>query len=96
MNQLTVIMIGLAMGGIARWLLLRQAPGGLPMALLLGTAGAMFAAFLAHELGLPRDHESQRLAVSALGAAILLLGYRLDLSRESPRSTPSHDLNLHR
>lgn len=96
MNQLTVIVTGLVAGAIARWLVLRHAPGGLFMALLLGTAGAMFAAFLAHEFGLPREHDTQRLAVSLFGAATLLLGYRLDLSRDSSRPASSHDLKFPR
>lgn len=80
------------MGGVARWGLLRHAPGGLPMALLLGTAGAMFAVFLGHELGLTRDHDQTlRMMIATTGVVVLLLGYRLDLSRSAQPSSP--DLN---
>lgn len=83
MNQLTIIGIGLAVGTLARWLFLKRAPGGLPLALLLGMAGSMFAAFLAQQMGLPQD-EAAWICLSAVsGAAGLLSAFRMDLSRRA-------------
>lgn len=93
MNQPTAILIGLAVGIFARRLFLRQAPGGLPLALLLGVAGSMFAAFLMLQLGLAREAAAPQFALAIGGAAVLLLGYRLDLARQTTRhSSPIRDL----
>lgn len=89
MNQPTAILIGLAVGIFARRLFLRQAPGGLPLALLLGVAGSMFAAFLMLQFGLARQAAAPQFALAIGGAAVLLLGYRLDLARQTPRRRPS-------
>lgn len=85
MNQPTAIVIGLAVGIFARWLFLRKAPGGLPLALLLGTAGAMFTAFITQHFGVARDQAAWHFVFAVAGAGTLLLGYRLDLSREVNR-----------
>lgn len=93
MNQPTAIVIGLAVGFFARWLLLRRAPGGLPLALLLGTAGSMFTAFLMLHFGLARDEAVLQFLLAIAGAGLLPLGYRLDLTREANRHFhPSRDL----
>ncbi|MGV3662857.1 MAG: GlsB/YeaQ/YmgE family stress response membrane protein [Prosthecobacter sp.] len=89
MNQPTAIVTGLAVGVFARWLFLKQAPGGLPLALLLGIAGAMFTAFLMQLLGVARDAAALQLFLATAGAGVLLLGYRLDLSRGALRHTSS-------
>lgn len=93
MNQPTAIIIGLAVGVFARWLFLRRAPGGLPLALLQGMAGSMFTAFLMLHFGLARDEGGLQFLLTVAGAGLLLLGYRLDLTRESNRHLfPSRDL----
>lgn len=93
MSQPTAIIIGFAVGILARWLWLRRAPGGLPLALLLGVAGSMFTSFLIQQLGLARDEAVLQLLLATAGAGVLLLGYRLDLAREANRHLfPSRDL----
>lgn len=89
-------MIGLATGLCARWLFLKDAPGGLPLALLLGTAGSMFAAFLTQQFGPGHNAPAMQLVAMIGGAAVLLFGYRLDLGQQAGRRpSSSPDLKLH-
>jgi len=93
MNQPTAIITGLAVGMLARWLLLKKAPGGLPLALLLGMAGAMFTAFLMQVFDVARDAAAPQFLLAIAGSSLLLLGYRLDLAREAALPAPtSRDL----
>lgn len=85
MSQPTAIVIGIAVGILARWLLLRRAPGGLPVALLLGVAGSMFTAFLMRQMDIAHDLTSLQFLLAVAGGGVLLLGYRLDLARQANR-----------
>lgn len=93
MSQPTAIIIGFAVGILARWLMLRQAPGGLPVALLLGVAGSMFTSFLMQQFALADDDAPLQFLLATGGASMLLFGYRLDLARDANRHLfPSRDL----
>lgn len=93
MSQPTAIIIGIAVGILARWLWLRRAPGGLPLALLLGVAGSMFTAFLMQQFVLAGENAVLQFLAAMAGAGALLFGYRLDLAREANRHLfPPRDL----
>ncbi len=55
----------------------------------------MFATFLTQQFGLGPERTNVHFFAAVLGAAVLLLGYRLDLSRDADHAISSPDLNLH-
>ncbi len=80
MHILTMIVIGLAIGAVAKMLMPGKDPGGIIVTILLGIAGSLVAGYLAPMIGwYPAG--LMRFAASVLGAMLLLLGYRLVFRR---------------
>jgi uncharacterized membrane protein YeaQ/YmgE (transglycosylase-associated protein family) len=73
-----MVLVGLIAGAIAKLLMPGKDPGGVIVTMLLGIGGALLAGFLGRGLGWygPGD-EGPGIIASVIGAAILLLGYRL-------------------
>jgi len=83
MHILWALIIGLAIGAIAKFIVPGKDPGGIVITMLLGIAGAMLAGFLGRGLGWYREGEPVGLIASVVGAVILLGLYRMTLARRA-------------
>lgn len=81
MELLYTILIGLAAGIIAKFLLPGKDPGGLIITTLLGIAGALVAKYIGQALNWYAEGEAAGFIASVFGAIILLLLYRMTLGR---------------
>jgi len=75
------IVIGLLAGGIAKLLMPGKDPGGCVITILLGIAGALLAGFLGRAVGWYDEGEAAGFVAAIVGAFLILLIYRLVLSR---------------
>jgi len=75
------IVIGLVAGGIAKLLMPGRDPGGCIITILLGIAGALLAGFLGKTIGWYNEGEGAGFVAAIVGAFVILLIYRLVLSR---------------
>lgn len=81
MSILGMIIIGFAIGLVAKFLMPGRDPGGFIITILLGIAGSFVASYMGQVMGLyPPEHPAGFLA-SVIGAMLLLLGYRLIAKR---------------
>jgi len=81
MEILGVILIGLAVGIVAKLLMPGDDPGGIIITILLGIAGAFVAKFLGQQLGWYGENDAVGFLASVAGAIVLLLLYRLLFNR---------------
>lgn len=81
MEVLGVILIGLAVGIVAKLLMPGDDPGGVIITILLGIAGAFVAKFIGQQLGWYGENEPAGFLAAVGGAIILLLLYRLLFGR---------------
>ena len=81
MEILGVILIGLAVGIIAKLLMPGDDPGGIIITILLGIAGAFVAKFIGQQLGWYGETDAAGFLASVGGAIVLLLLYRLVFRR---------------
>jgi uncharacterized membrane protein YeaQ/YmgE (transglycosylase-associated protein family) len=77
MDILWMLLIGLVVGAIAKFLMPGNDPGGMLITMLLGIAGAFIAGFLGRTLGWYDQGEGAGFIASVIGAILLLGGYRL-------------------
>jgi len=77
MEILGVILIGLAVGIVAKLLMPGDDPGGIIITILLGIAGAFVAKFIGQQLGWYGPTDPAGFLASVGGAIVLLLLYRL-------------------
>ena len=77
MNLLWMLIIGLIVGAIAKFLMPGRDPGGFIITILLGIAGAFIATFLGRILGLYSEGATAGLIMSVLGAMLVLFVYRV-------------------
>ena len=75
------IVIGLLAGGIAKLLMPGKDPGGCIITILLGIAGALLAGFIGQAVGWYGPGEGAGFIAAIVGAFLLLLIYRLVLTR---------------
>ena len=75
------IVIGLIAGGIAKLLMPGKDPGCCIITILLGIAGALLAGFLGKAVGWYDESEAAGFVAAIVGAFLILLVYRLVLSR---------------
>ena len=81
MHILTVILIGLIVGIVAKALMPGKDPGGFIITALLGIAGAFVAKYLGQQLGWYGENEPAGFIASVVGAILLLILYRLIFRR---------------
>lgn len=81
MEILWMLIIGLIVGGLAKFLMPGRDPGGMIMTIILGIVGSMVAGFLGRTLGWYSDGETAGLIASILGAILILSVYRLIAGR---------------
>jgi uncharacterized membrane protein YeaQ/YmgE (transglycosylase-associated protein family) len=77
------IVFGLIIGAIAKLLMPGRDPGGFIVTILLGIAGALLGGFLGRAMGLYGPGEAAGFVMSLIGAIILLLLYRLLVTRRA-------------
>jgi uncharacterized membrane protein YeaQ/YmgE (transglycosylase-associated protein family) len=78
MHIITMIVVGLIVGALAKLFMPGKDPGGIIVTILLGIAGSFVAGFIGRAVGWYRDPGSgPGIIASILGAMLLLLIYRL-------------------
>ena len=76
MSFLWMLLIGLVVGAIAKFLLPGKDPGGIIVTMFIGIVGALIAGFLGRALGWYGEGEPVGMIASVVGAILLLLAYR--------------------
>jgi uncharacterized membrane protein YeaQ/YmgE (transglycosylase-associated protein family) len=77
------ILIGLALGALARFIMPKGELGGVIYTMVLGFAGAFFVGILGFSLGWYREGTALGFLASLAGAVIVLLLYRVRASRQT-------------
>ena len=77
MAIISIILIGLIIGVIAKLLMPGRDPGGCIVTILIGLAGSFIGSYLGQVLGIYRPGEPAGFVGSIVGAMILLALYRL-------------------
>jgi uncharacterized membrane protein YeaQ/YmgE (transglycosylase-associated protein family) len=77
MGFIWMLIIGLVVGAIAKFLMPGKDPGGFIVTILIGIVGALIAGFLGRTLGWYGEGEPAGFIASVLGAILLLVVYRL-------------------
>lgn len=76
MSYLWMIIIGLIVGTLAKFLMPGKDPGGIFVTILIGIVGSLIAGFLGRALGWYANGETASFIASVFGAILLLMGYR--------------------
>jgi len=77
MSIVWTILIGLAAGAVAKFLMPGKDPGGFIITILLGIAGSFVFTYLGQFLGLYQEGETAGFIGAVIGAIILLAIYRM-------------------
>lgn len=77
------IVIGGLAGAVAKLLMPGKDPGGCIITILLGIAGALLAGFIGRAVGWYEPNEGAGFIAAIVGAFLILLIYRLVLSRRA-------------
>jgi uncharacterized membrane protein YeaQ/YmgE (transglycosylase-associated protein family) len=83
MPIVTMLVIGLLVGIIAKFLMPGDDPGGFIMTILLGIAGSFAAHYLGSAAGWYAEGETAGFIASVAGAIILLILYRVLFRRRT-------------
>jgi uncharacterized membrane protein YeaQ/YmgE (transglycosylase-associated protein family) len=85
MGILTLILLGLVIGVVAKWITPGPDPGGFLLTIVIGIAGAVLGGFIGQLLGAGSvtGFNLPSLALGVVGALILLFGHRRLASRAS-------------
>lgn len=77
MEIITMLVIGLLVGIVAKFLMPGKDPGGFIITILLGIAGSFLAHYIGSAAGWYSEGQPAGFIASVVGAIILLLVYRL-------------------
>ena len=77
MHILWMLLIGLIVGAIAKFIMPGKDPGGIIVTMLIGIAGSLIAGFVGRALGWYAAGEPAGFIASVVGAILLLIIYRL-------------------
>lgn len=80
---LSTVIVGLVAGVLAKFVLPGKDPGGILVTILVGIAGALLAGFVARAAQIPITGIAAQVGAAAIGAVVLLLGYRLTMARRT-------------
>lgn len=83
MHILGIIVIGLIVGIVAKFLLPGDDPGGFIVTTLLGIAGSFLARYVGLRAGWYGDNEPAGFIASVVGAIVILLLYRVLFRRKA-------------
>jgi uncharacterized membrane protein YeaQ/YmgE (transglycosylase-associated protein family) len=81
MHFLWMLIIGLVIGAIAKFIMPGKDPGGIIVTMLIGIVGALIAGFLGRAVGWYHEGEPAGFIASIVGAILLLTVYRLTVGR---------------
>lgn len=90
MHILWMLIIGLVVGALAKFIMPGKDPGGVIITMLIGIAGALLAGFLGRSLGWYQAGEPAGFIASIVGAVLLLGIYRLVVGRTGGRLAGPH------
>lgn len=76
-----MLLIGLLVGAVAKFLTPGRDPGGCLVTMLLGVTGAMLAGYLGRSAGWYAEGEAVGFLASVAGAILILLVFRLFKAR---------------
>ena len=74
---LIMIVVGLIIGAVAKFLMPGMDPGGIIVTILLGIAGSVVGGYLGRATGLYEPGQPAGFIMSVLGALVLLFAYRM-------------------
>jgi uncharacterized membrane protein YeaQ/YmgE (transglycosylase-associated protein family) len=77
MEIITMLVIGLLVGIVAKFLMPGNDPGGIIMTIVLGIAGSFVAGYIGRAAGWYQVGDPASFVASVIGAILLLLVYRL-------------------
>lgn len=83
LHILWTLIVGLVIGGLAKFIMPGKDPGGIVITMLLGIAGSFIGSWMGRLLGLHAEGQSAGFLMSLVGAIVLLAIYRL-IRRPSP------------
>jgi uncharacterized membrane protein YeaQ/YmgE (transglycosylase-associated protein family) len=81
MHFLWMLIIGLVIGAIAKFIMPGKDPGGIIVTMLIGIDGALIAGFLGRAVGWYHEGEAAGFIASIVGAILLLIVYRMIVGR---------------
>ncbi len=81
MEILWMLIIGLVVGALAKFIMPGRDPGGFIVTIILGIVGAVIAGFLGRSMGWYNDGEPVGFIASIVGAILVLMVYRLVTKR---------------
>lgn len=81
MHFLWMLIIGLVIGAIAKFIMPGKDPGGIIVTMLIGIVGALIAGFLGRAVGWYHEGEAAGFLASIVGAILLLIVYRMTVGR---------------
>ena len=84
MSFLWMLIIGLLVGAVAKFIMPGKDPGGIIVTMLIGIVGALIAGFLGRTLGMYNEGEPAGFIASVVGAIILLAIYRVATRKRIP------------
>jgi uncharacterized membrane protein YeaQ/YmgE (transglycosylase-associated protein family) len=76
MHFLWMLIIGLVIGAIAKFIMPGKDPGGIIVTMLIGIVGALIAGFLGRAVGWYHEGEPAGFIASIVGAILLRIVYR--------------------
>ena len=82
MSIIAMLVIGLLVGIVAKFLLPGDDPGGFIVTTLIGIAGSFAAGYIGRAAGWYNEGEPVGFIASVIGAIVLLLVYRLLFARK--------------
>jgi uncharacterized membrane protein YeaQ/YmgE (transglycosylase-associated protein family) len=84
MDLLWTLIIGLAAGAVAKWIMPGKDPGGIFITMGLGVAGALVATYLGRFIGWYGEGEGAGFIAAVVGSIILLAIYRMFRKKSQP------------
>jgi uncharacterized membrane protein YeaQ/YmgE (transglycosylase-associated protein family) len=81
MHFLWMLIIGLVIGAIAKFIMPGKDPGGIIVTMLIGIVGALIGGFLGRAVGWYHEGEPAGFIASIVGAILLLIVYRMIVGR---------------
>ena len=77
LNLLWMLLIGLVVGAVAKFLMPGKDPGGIFITMILGVVGSILATYLGQAIGWYQAGQGAGFIMSVVGAILLLIAYRV-------------------